>query len=302
MALKTVLSRTDVDSEWTRQFGIQSMEDLDFVIAQGSGCAVGMSRRDSPEFRRRILAAAISYKAQLSSMDYALKRYVKPDQYEDEEQTLGNEVSDFLRASVLSLEEELRRLHTKDNLTFGIFGAELTLFRVPYSLDTARMLANRGLLFEVIPILRLCLEMIAWATSAFCMADDSEVTALKAPNCVARLKNIYGAAGKLYGWLSNFAHWGHIVHNHFIKVVDGGTAALKASVKYRAMSLALCVIIVDVMVEAVRWLYVDRSNSLVIRIQGALPRDLTRNTYRMVAKITEETGLTELQNIQALIH
>jgi hypothetical protein len=80
---------------WANQFQIQSEVDLDFVIGQGIGYPVGMLRASPPEFRRRILAGAISYQLQLKSVDYALKRYVGADTYENEDLSLGDAVSDY---------------------------------------------------------------------------------------------------------------------------------------------------------------------------------------------------------------
>jgi hypothetical protein len=164
-------------------FAIQSEVDLDFVIGQKVGYPVGMQREAPAEFRRRVLAGLVSYQLRLRSIDYALKRYVASDLYESEELLLGDAVSDYLRDCVTVLMRELRNLHT-EHPSFGIFGAEITLYGLPHSLDTARMLSNRGLLLEVMPILRLCPEMMAWSSSAFHMPDEDDVVALKAQSCI----------------------------------------------------------------------------------------------------------------------
>jgi hypothetical protein len=285
---------------WAEHFKIQSEVDLDFVIGQQLGWPIGMLRRSPPEFWRRVLAAAISYQLQLRSIDYALKRYVASDLYESNDLPLGDAASDYLRDSVTKLMNELRDLHTKGP-TFGMFGAEITLYRVPHSLDVARMLSNRGLLLEVLPILRLCLEMTAWANVAFHMQNEEKVVALKAQNCIADLKNVYETAGKIYGYLSTFSHWGHVVHGEFLSFDDQQVAVLKASVRYRAVALALCLVVLDVFIEVVRKLYTDRSDTLVVQIQGVLDRSAVRNTQKMVATITELTALSDLQRIQSLL-
>src|SRR5215472_6960480 len=77
------MTEKDSDIDWISQFRIQSDVDLDFVRSQ-IGWPVGMTRASPPEFRRRVLAAAISYQLQLRSIDYALKRYVDPKEYEVE--------------------------------------------------------------------------------------------------------------------------------------------------------------------------------------------------------------------------
>jgi len=71
------------------------------------------------------------------------------------------------------------------------------------------MLANRGVLLEVFAILRLCVEMISWASVVFGLADDNAIAGLKAQTCITSAKIFYAPAGKLYGYLSKFAHWGH---------------------------------------------------------------------------------------------
>jgi len=260
-----------------------------------------MQRGSPPEFKRRVLAAAISYLAQLKSIDYAKRRYVDADTYNDDPVLLGDATSDYLRDGVKALMIELYALHTAGDLTFGVFGAEITLYRVPHAIDTARMLSNRGLLLEVLPILRLCLEMIAWSSVAFYMENDEAVKSLKAHDCIAELKRIYGTSGKLYGYLSKFAHWGHVVHRQFISVTAKQTSVLYASARYRAMALALCVIVVDVLVEVVRKLYGERSKSLIMALQGVLERNSSRKSFVVVADIVEMTQLDELREIQRLL-
>jgi hypothetical protein len=287
------------DRPWARQFHIQSEVELDFVVSQGGAFPVGMQRRSPPEFRRRVLAGAISYQLRLKSVDYTLKRYVAPDQYESEDLSLGDAVSDYIRNSLVSLTNGLRNLQT-EYPAFGVFGAEITLYRLPHSLDTARMLSNRGLLLEVLPILRLCLEMMAWSNSAFFIPHEDKVVSLKAPSCITDLKNIYETAGKIYGYLSTFSHWGHVIHGQFIDITDKQVGVLEASVRYRAMALALCLLILDVSIEVVRKLYPEKSDALILEVQGCLTQTSERKVYQNLVKIVELTGLDELYEIQEL--
>jgi hypothetical protein len=259
-----------------------------------------MQRGSPPEFRRRVLAGAISYRAQLKSIDYALKRYVEKDLYEDEDLSLGDLASDYLRGSAELLTKEMRVLHAA-HPTFGALGAELTLFRVPNGLDTARMLANRGLLLEVLPILRLCLEMMAWSNTAFYMQDENKVVALKAQSCIPAIKSVYPTTGRLYGYLSSFSHWGHAIHGHFLDIESEQDWVLEASVRYRAMSLALCIVILDLLVEVVRKLYSERSDVLVEGVQGILAFTADRKTSRMLSDIADTTGLSELAEIRSFL-
>ena len=209
--------------------------------------------------------------------------------------------SDYLRDVIEKLVAELFKLHAAGELTFGVFGAEITLYRVPRSIDVARMLANRGLLLEVLPILRLCLEMIAWANVAFSLGDEDKIVALKAQGCISQLKQIYETAGKIYGYLSRFAHWGQVVHGEFISSDEEKVAVIHASARYRAMTLALCLVIIDVLVEAVRAIYGERSKSLILAVQDCEKPTSERMTFKMLAAIVEKTRLGEILEIQSLL-
>jgi hypothetical protein len=286
---------------WADHFRIQSEVELDFVIGQQAGWPVGMPRRSPPEFKRRILAAATSYLLQLNSIDYAKRRYVEKNQYEEEPTLLGEEVSAYLSGAIEKTIQQLYDLHTVGELGFGVFGSEITLYRVPYAIDMARMMANRGLLLEVLPILRLCLEMTAWARVAFFITDESKVVSLKAQSCISQLKDVYKTAGKIYGYLSEFTHWGHVIHRYFISLDGEKTSVLYASARYRAMSLALCLVLLDVLVEVSRFLYGEKCLPLVDAVQGCELHDSNRKIFKLVSSIAEKTGLEDLLEIQLLL-
>lgn len=285
---------------WAKHFRIQSTADLDFVVMESHGLPVGMSRSSSPEFRRRIVAAALSHFMGNKSIDYTRKRYVEEGLYEVPEPSLGDAVSDYLATCLKQLGDNLRPLHAPEP-SFGVFGAEITLFRIPHALDVARMLSNRGLLLEVLPTLRLCVEMMAWARTAFHLDKESEVVKLNASACIPELKIVYGTAGRVYGRLSTFSHWGHAVHRDFLTFERDKTGVLFASVKYRARALALCIVVLDIFVEVVRSLYPDRCEPVVKAIQGTLSRNQERELYKLVSQMVELTQLDELREVQGFL-
>jgi hypothetical protein len=163
------------------------------------------------------------------------------------------------------------------------------------------MLSNRGLFLEVIPILRLCVEMIAWAAAVFPMIDQQSICATSATRCVGKLKALYLTAGEIYGYLSRFAHWEWIVHSTFLRRDDANVAIIHASRKYRAMSLALCVLIVDILVEVARGLYASEAKELVYAVQGTLTVDSTRKTSMVLAEIALVSDCSELIAVQGLL-
>jgi hypothetical protein len=260
-----------------------------------------MQRNSPAEFKRRVLAAMSSYRLQLSSVDYTLKKYVDADQYETDDNWLGEAVSGYLRGASRDLQEELRKLHTQGDLPFGVLGAELTLYRLPGALDIARMMSNRGLLLEVLPLLRLSLEMAAWAHTAFFISDKKKVVDLEAQSCISALKSTYKSAGQLYGFLSEFSHWGHAIHGKFIDIENETVSIVTASVRYRAMSLALCLVILDVIVEVARKIYAERSQSLISKVQEVACPDPARRSHQFVSRIAEVSGLSEIREIQSFL-
>jgi hypothetical protein len=67
------------------------------------------------------------------------------------------------------------------------------------------------------------------------------------------------------------------------------------------MALALCLVIVDVLVEAVRSLYRERSGSLVVAVQECKECNSDRKVFTMMAAIVEKTQLADLLEIQSLL-
>jgi hypothetical protein len=76
---------------------------------------------------------------------------------------------------------------------------------------------------------------------------------------------------------------------------------VNASVRYRAISLALCLLVLDVMVEVVRKIYRERSETLVRAVQGVGCPDPARNSYQYVSKISMICGLKAIEDIQSLL-
>ncbi|MGA8400154.1 MAG: hypothetical protein WB697_09710, partial [Stellaceae bacterium] len=199
---------------WAHEFGILPPADLDFLVSHGHGWSVGTSRSSTPEFMRRLSAAATSYFLQLRSIDYTYKQYVDQDLFESRPATLGDNISDFLKGCARILDKELFKLH-RENPSFGQVGAELTLFRFPDTLDVARTLSDRGRLLEVLAILRLSVEQISWSAVAFHLAESNDVRHLRAQSSITKFKAAYSTIGKIYGFLSQYSHWQFDVHPEF---------------------------------------------------------------------------------------
>ncbi len=260
-----------------------------------------MERKSPPELRRRVAAAAISYRLGIKSVDYTLKKYVDDDLYDEEEVSLGDLISDHIADSTIIASAELRRLHGAEDIAFGRLGAELTFYKIPSLINSARMLANRGVLLEVFAILRLCVEMISWASVVFGLADDNAIASLKAQTCVTSAKIFYTPAGKLYGYLSKFAHWGHETHPRLLSIEENSIGVITASVVHRAMGLALCILILDFLTEAIKCAYRENANEFIMSVQGTLLSNEETKNHIMFQKVMLYDSLIELTEIANIL-
>jgi hypothetical protein len=68
--------------------------------------------------------------------------------------------------------------------------ADLNLVRLTMTLLAAKLLANRGLLFETLCLNRFALEQLAWCYVCEQMDDEEKILKLKAPSCIKTLQFI----------------------------------------------------------------------------------------------------------------
>ncbi len=288
--------------DWRKEFRILSTSNLNFVLGENVGLAVGMNRSATPEFRRRVLAALISYQMGLSSIDYAKKKYVRTTEYQNEKLTLGDTISHFISTACASMARQMPDLHAKeDEFPIGRFASEITTFKIPRMIDNARLLADRGCYLEALPILRLCLEMTAWANAIYPIEEFDEIVVLKAQNCIASLRSIYPHAGRIYGYMSQFTHWGQIVHAEFLEKTREKVAVVYSSSKHRAMGLALCLVSIDILLDVLNHIYGIDASDLLLNIQRSTSRE-SRATRSFMTKIVDLTQIKQIHEINALLY
>jgi hypothetical protein len=64
---------------------------------------------------------------------------------------------------------------------------------------------------------------------------------------------------------------------------------------------ALCLVILDVLVEVVREIYSTDSEQLIVAVQGVPDRIGARNTHKMISKIVKFSHAREFREIQFLL-
>lgn len=230
-------------------------EDFDFVISEGRW-PVGLSSKYSNEYCRRIAAGAVSYTMTLSSVDYTLKRYVKNIRYPTNgNERLDHRVTDHIRLVFKKSEEFLGLPAGREEPPIGTVMCDITFLRVAGAMKGFLTLANRGLLFESSAVARAMLEQIGWAIACRGISDDNVVKSTSASRSISSMKQFYPTAGNLYGWLSDYVHWGYEAHITVLGVKDGRLASVHASTLFKARALLLGLILGDCYTTALSFGY-----------------------------------------------
>ena len=283
---------------WAREFRIVGVTELDFVLGESRGYVVGLSSRAPAELKRRIIAAKLSYELGLKSIDYAKKSYVAQNSYEISADTMGQRASDLINYACEQSSIQLKELHRiGTNSTYGRVGADIAVLRAIDAIRNAKILANRGYLLEPIPILRLAVEMIAWAAAAFFFDDESRLDGLKAENCIRDAKKIYKPAGRLYGYLSMFSHWRRDIHRSFLVIKENQAGVITVSCLHRAMSLSACIIVVEFLLEVIIFKYQEHAMTLYSAVQNSesLSEECaTRSALREIAGCVDEIQISDI--------
>ena len=134
----------------------------------------------------------------LRSIDYTLKKYVEDDTYEEKDESLGGAIHLFLSENLERSHRELLKFTVRDVVRVGDMIADMNLVRIYSSLKAAHLLANRGLLFETLCLVRFVLEQLAWTKACETMTDEDAIMKLQATECITAFKTVYPHTGRLY--------------------------------------------------------------------------------------------------------
>jgi hypothetical protein len=124
--------------------------------------------------------------------------------------------------------------------------SEINLARGIFTLRASLAIANKGGLFEVLALMRFLLEQLAWIWRCKDLDDETEIMALGARQSIRYLRQVYPTSGALYGWLSDFAHWLPDHHRLFVGFDGRRYNYTQASAKFRAVSLAHILLLLDI--------------------------------------------------------
>ncbi|MDF1633348.1 hypothetical protein P0086_12470 [Mycoplana sp. MJR14] len=184
------------------------------------------------ELKERLLAALISLQFGLKSVDYTRKNYVH--EFEDEEASREDvKIASFLKESHSFLYLLVEELTHHEDGTVGRILAEFALLRQEFSFLQLLAIANRGALFEGLVVARMQIEQLAWICAVDREPDPEKARRIQAQSSLSKLKRIEPRVGKLYGYLSDHAHWSYGAHVRALLSKDERLGVLFASVYHK---------------------------------------------------------------------
>jgi hypothetical protein len=179
--------------------------------------------------RENVTAAVVASMLNLSSIDYARRKYCP-------EAVVGSDTAttaarrryiEAYMASKRYIATMLSKVSPTDvDPSLGSFGAAVTLMRLERSFFSAHILYQLGHKYEAYAVSRLILEQIAWAYSAYELNHLEDIKNLATTKCIGRLKQLNPKCGRLYGVLSKKVHIDYESHGEFLRVVDEDSVVL----------------------------------------------------------------------------
>lgn len=205
----------------------RDLDDYDVLALHTISAAVPY--RTTESYRKLIWAAMVTYMWGNKSVDYVLRRYdylwqrFKHHSVERSPKILA------LRSMVEKIDQLSARLEAlKIGDSIGPICAKAALCRLEASFKAAYGLIRKNYIFETDAVVRLILEQLAWAYSAFSVTDES-VFALQPNKCISRLKAVFPNAGVLYGELSEWAHIDPDITRNYVHFHQEGTPVVRRS-------------------------------------------------------------------------
>lgn len=240
------------------------------------------------ELFRRVAAAGVSVFMGGKSIDYVYKRYTAKISYASEQKRLDKEVAAWLLQSHRQFLDSLKAVTHRHEEVFGRVLFEWTLLRFPFGAKHMMACANRGSIFEVAALARMAVEQIAWARCIDDKNNAEEIKRTSATKAIGVLAREEPYLGRLYGWLSDYAHWNSEAHIQAMISDDGKLGIQFASSLFKAQGYLVIII-----------LTVLACNTLIKRRANLIERMAEPDSLSKL-RLTETQAKEWMQKIDAL--
>jgi hypothetical protein len=241
-------------------FPLFPIADFSIVTDPNLGWQIGIQANAPISLQKKIAAALIADSAGLKSLDYAYQHYVSNGDagyHSENHERLDLRTARFANRMTTELQVIMHKY--VDSYTEQAYGqtlSEWTLYRIPFSMPILLYVGNRGALYEGIAVARLILEQLSFAYYVFNEHNESLIQTLSANTCVSRLKTICPGVGKLYGWMSNHAHWSFDAHKKSVTSAEDNTIThLLTSPHFKAEIFCVILILIVIAYDVVWQVY-----------------------------------------------
>jgi hypothetical protein len=266
-------------------FPLFPIADFSIVTDPNLGWQVGIQANAPVSLQKKIAAALIADSTGLKSLDYAYRQYIGNDDtgyHHENYERLDLRIAQFANKMITELQVITHKYVDKcTEQTYGQTLSEWTLSRIPFSMPILLYVGNRGALYEGMVVARLILEQLSFAYYVFDERNESLIQTLSANTSISKLKIICPGAGKLYGWMSNHAHWSFDAHKKSVISGENNTIAhLLTSPYFKAEIFCLILNLIVIAYDVVWCVY----HNNVQPHKTALGDTISPNTVRDYAK------------------
>lgn len=250
-------SHNEVEEALNSAFPILPHVDFEAYV-NNAPYRVGVNLSYPAELRERISAAIISYLLQNKSIDYTRKKYLSPF----EEDPGGDKRLDRSLRRVSLTEMGLRHdaiveannEHDRD-VCLGEIVRDLTISRIPPSIRSAFSLADRGMIYESLVVIRMNLEQLVWASSISRLEERDSIVGMSVTKSIGKAAKEYAGVGKFYGWLSDHAHWAYDAHVKVISAENGQSITRIANSEFKAIAYAALCVFTNIFIAIIENIY-----------------------------------------------
>ncbi|MER8481531.1 hypothetical protein [Mesorhizobium sp. M1322] len=232
------------------------MRDELEVPVNRKGFVIGVNKDYPARLREMVSAAALTYQLQNSSIDYVRRTYFKGISYDEDtggelriDRNCKHSCDTLYAAADVFLKTYPSFLRREP--TVGEWIGDLTLVRVEYSFERAFAEADKGALYECVAIGRMILEQVCWVYCVRSLNDVDAIALKSATKSVGEASRVFPIVGRLYGWLSDHAHWAYSAHLKAITHKEDQSAAMLALSQFKAIAYAMLLALSEVYLRIV---------------------------------------------------
>lgn len=241
-------------------FPVFTQKDFESSVNRAS-YKIGVDNSYPAHLRKMVSASVLTYQLNNRSVDHVLKTYLRDHDYKE----IGAENRldrSYKRACIRQVSCFQAALKSYPPLVdreprVGEWIGDLTIIRLGYSLQRAFAEADKGALFEAVAIARMILEQISWVVAIRREDDVGKAKKVSATKSVGIANADFPMIGRLYGWMSNHAHWAYDAHVKVITSMDGFSGAWLFTTRFKAIGYAMLIAVTSLITQVAASLFAE---------------------------------------------